>query len=118
MKKPPEKIYLQFDPEPETGIDGTDICPGDVTWSAERIYPNDVEYHRGKVVWYDADKYVPPSDPHDIKYSIDVHSDCGREVSFSFRNNHWVDMDINADDTPIKIKKWRYPDPLKRSNKQ
>ena len=46
MDKPPEKIYLQVDPEGESA---TDYYEG-VTWCQDRINKNDVEYIRADLV--------------------------------------------------------------------
>ena len=47
MTQPPNRIYLQFycgEHDPEYG----DPEPGDVTWCAEQVFSDDVEYVRVK----------------------------------------------------------------------
>lgn len=46
MYKPPEKIYLQVDPEGESADDFFD----GVTWCADRINNSEVEYVRVDIV--------------------------------------------------------------------
>jgi hypothetical protein len=45
MPIPPERIYLQFNPDdPKADFDGIAWEGGDVSWSAERIGASDIEY--------------------------------------------------------------------------
>ena len=48
MKRPPEKLHLQWhgDAEPEPG----EVDAGDVTWAADRVFAGDVQYIRADLV--------------------------------------------------------------------
>lgn len=50
MKKPPDKIYLQFHGDDETASFDDDIDPMHVTHSMDRVYSQDIEYVRDSSV--------------------------------------------------------------------
>jgi hypothetical protein len=52
MKNIPDKIYLQIDADGETPEDFNELHG--VSWCADRIYPNDIEYVR--------ESFIIPSD--------------------------------------------------------
>ena len=66
LKNVPNNIFLNIGYEPEKGDDFNDL--GEVTWCADKVNDNDIEYQR-KPIWHDLKK--KPNDlPKENKESI------------------------------------------------
>lgn len=53
LKNVPNNIFLNIGYEPEKGDDFNDL--GEVTWCADKVNDNDIEYQR-KPIWHDLKK--------------------------------------------------------------
>ena len=53
LKNAPNNIFLNIGYEPEKGDDFNDL--GEVTWCADKVNDNDIEYQR-KPIWHDLKK--------------------------------------------------------------
>lgn len=62
----PETIFLQVYGDSEQTGGEDEIRSSDVTWSEERIYPTDVEYHRSKLPWISVKERMPEVDEKNI----------------------------------------------------
>lgn len=78
MKHIPNKIFLNIGYEPEKGDDFNDL--GEVTWCADKVNDNDIEYQR-KPIWHDLRKN-PKDLPKNERNLIVAVERCGTILYF------------------------------------
>lgn len=99
-KEIPDIIYLQVYGDSEEVGNEEQIRSSDVTWSEERIYPADVEYHKANMSWISVEERYPSFDKNNHKsYIVRVRTGSFKQSVFFAvsplvsRNRFGIEMD-------------------------
>ena len=89
LKNVPNNIFLNIGYEPEKGDDFNDL--GEVTWCADKVNDNDIEYQR-KPIWHDLKKKPNDLPKESERVIVCVEFENGTtdsEIGYYYINN-WV----------------------------